>query len=69
MSRGERRWRPRSPRDQGRQSQKRRFSAESGGVHRGSASGHSRYGKNTQDEALLLQTSQALFDYLDSLKP
>jgi len=25
--------------------------------------------KNTQDEALLLQTSQALFDYLDSLKP
>src|SRR6266851_1826350 len=25
--------------------------------------------KNTQDEELLLQTSQALFDYLDSLKP
>jgi TetR/AcrR family transcriptional regulator, transcriptional repressor for nem operon len=25
--------------------------------------------KNAQDEALLLQTSQALFDYLDSLKP
>ena len=25
--------------------------------------------KNTQNEALLLQTSQALFDYLDSLKP
>ena len=25
--------------------------------------------KNTQDEALLLQTSHALFDYLDSLKP
>src|SRR6266850_3460666 len=25
--------------------------------------------KNTQDEALLLQTSQAFFDYLDSLKP
>jgi TetR/AcrR family transcriptional repressor of nem operon len=25
--------------------------------------------KNSQDEALLLQTSQALFDYLDSLKP
>src|SRR5215475_1767016 len=25
--------------------------------------------KNTQDEALLLQTGQALFDYLDSLKP
>ena len=24
--------------------------------------------KNSQDEALLLQTSQALFDYLDSLK-
>src|SRR6266480_3491818 len=33
------------PRDQGRQSQKRRFSSESGGVHRGSASGHSRYGQ------------------------
>src|SRR2546423_3152827 len=26
-------------------------------------------GKNSQKEALLLQTSQALFDYLDSLKP
>jgi TetR/AcrR family transcriptional regulator, transcriptional repressor for nem operon len=25
--------------------------------------------KNAQDEALLLQTGQALFDYLDSLKP
>ena len=25
--------------------------------------------KNSQDEELLLQTSQALFDYLDSLKP
>ena len=25
--------------------------------------------KNSQDEALLLQTSQGLFDYLDSLKP
>jgi len=25
--------------------------------------------KNAQDEELLLQTSQALFDYLDSLKP
>jgi len=25
--------------------------------------------KNTQNEELLLQTSQALFDYLDSLKP
>src|SRR4029077_16005513 len=25
--------------------------------------------KNPQDEALLLQTSHALFDYLDSLKP
>src|SRR6266516_3873070 len=25
--------------------------------------------KNAQDEALLLQTSQAFFDYLDSLKP
>src|SRR5882762_6911184 len=33
------------PRDQGRQSEKRRFSAESGGVHRGSASGHGRYGQ------------------------
>ena len=25
--------------------------------------------KNSKDEALLLQTSQGLFDYLDSLKP
>jgi hypothetical protein len=25
--------------------------------------------KNAQDETLLLQTSQALFDYLDSLRP
>src|SRR6266446_6933588 len=33
------------PRDQGRQSEKRRFSAESGGVHRGGASGHGRYGQ------------------------
>src|SRR5260370_19658210 len=33
------------PRDQGRQRQKRRFCAESGGVHRGGASGHGRYGK------------------------
>src|SRR5439155_2188366 len=33
------------PWDQGRQSEKRRFSAESGGVHRGGASGHGRYGQ------------------------
>src|SRR5438105_13109238 len=33
------------PRDQGRQSEKRRFSAESSGVHRGGASGHGRYGQ------------------------
>src|SRR5260370_5717998 len=33
------------PRDQGRQSEKRRFSAESGGVHRGGASGHCRDGQ------------------------
>src|SRR5258706_8196309 len=33
------------PRDQGRKSEKRRFSAESGGVHRGGASGHGRYGQ------------------------
>src|SRR5206468_8473030 len=33
------------PRDQGRQSEKRRFSAESGGVHRGGAGGHGRYGQ------------------------
>src|SRR6266576_826406 len=33
------------PRDQGRQGEKRRFSAESGGVHRGGASRHGRYGQ------------------------
>src|SRR5260370_28892684 len=33
------------PRDQGMQSEKRRCSAESGGVHRGGASGHGRYGQ------------------------
>jgi hypothetical protein len=32
-------------------------------------SGHGGTAKNAQDEALLLETSQALFDYLDSLKP
>src|SRR6476619_91611 len=33
------------PRDQGRQSEKRRFSTESGGVHRGGASRHGRHGQ------------------------
>jgi hypothetical protein len=57
------------PRDQGRQSEKRRFSAKVAAFIVAAQAGMAGTAKNTQDEALLLQTGQALFDYLDSLKP
>jgi AcrR family transcriptional regulator len=58
------------PRDQGRQSEKRRFSAESGGVHRGGASGHGRYGQKRPGRGAALAnepSSFRLFGQLETL--
>src|SRR5438128_11758293 len=58
------------PRDQGRQSEKRRFSAESGGVHRGGASGHGRYGQKLPERGAALANgprSFRLFRQLETL--
>src|SRR2546423_7259903 len=49
------------PRDQGRQSEKRRFSAESGGVHRGGASGHGRYGQKHPGRGAAVANEQCSF--------
>src|SRR6186997_557866 len=49
------------PRDQGSQSAKRRFSAESGGVHRGGASGHGRYGQKRPGRGAALANEPGSF--------
>src|SRR5260370_29239237 len=58
------------PRDQGRQSEKRRFSAESGSVHRGGASGHGRYGQKLPERGAAVAnepSSFRLFGQLETL--
>src|SRR5437660_6423164 len=57
-------------RDQGRQSEKRRFSTESGGVHRGGASGHGRYGQKLPERGAAVANepcSFRLFGQLETL--
>src|SRR5436853_7491235 len=56
------------PRDQGRQSEKRRFSAESGGVHRGGASGHGRYGQKRSGRGGALANEPGFFRLLGQLE-
>src|SRR6266513_4048644 len=58
------------PRDQGRQSEKRRFSTVSGGVHRGGASGHGRYGQKLPERGAAVANepcSFRLFGQLETL--
>src|SRR5258708_15528784 len=56
------------PRDQGRQSQRRRFSAESGGVHRGSASGHGRYGQKHPERGAAVANEPGSFRLFGQLE-
>src|SRR6478672_3896017 len=56
------------PRDQGRQSEKRRFSAESGGVHRGGASGHGRYGQKHPGRGAAVANEPCSFRLLGQLE-
>src|SRR5260370_24084448 len=56
------------PRDQGRQSEKRRFSAESGGVHRGGASGHGRYSQKRPGRVGALANEPSFFRLFGQLE-
>src|SRR5439155_3609911 len=55
-------------RDQGRQSEKRRFSTESGGVHRGGASGHGRYGQKRPGRGAAVANEPCSFRLFGQLK-
>src|SRR6266403_3997381 len=56
------------PRDQGRQSEKRRFSAESGGVHRGGASRHGRYGQKHPERGAAVANEPCFFRLFGQLE-
>src|SRR6476661_3124512 len=56
------------PRDQGRQSERRRFSAESGGVHHGGASGHGRYGQKHPGRGAAVANEPCSFRLFGQLK-
>src|SRR4029077_11921851 len=56
------------PRDQGRQSEKRRFSAESGGGHRGGASGDGRYGQKRPGRGASLANEPSAFRLFGKLE-
>src|SRR5260370_16857934 len=55
-------------RDQGRQSEKRRFSAESGSVHRGGASGHGRYGQKLPERGAAVANEPGSFRLFGQLE-
>src|SRR5882762_7860313 len=56
------------PRDQGRQSEKRRFSAESSGVHRRGASGHGRYGQELPERGAVVANEPGFFRLFGQLE-
>src|SRR5260370_25004052 len=55
-------------RDQGRQSEKRRFSAESGSVYRGGASGHGRYGQKLPERGAAVANEPGSFRLFGQLE-